>query len=130
MDDRGKSRESYGRVSEITARIPLLALQLGGGLELLLRAPRGQHPLALSLFRPHSAEWADSTVPAAGAGRRLFQHLLPAIPGDALHAARHRRPISALGDCRNWHNERARSAARAGGDPWRRRCGCRAFSVR
>src|SRR5260370_24723157 len=98
MDDRGKSRESYGRVSEITATIPLLALQLGGGLELLLRAPQGQHPLALSLFRPHSAEWADSAVPAAGKGRRLLQYISPVISGDAVHPARHRRPISALGE--------------------------------
>jgi hypothetical protein len=29
----------------------------GGGHELILRAPPGQHPLALSLFRPYSAEW-------------------------------------------------------------------------
>jgi hypothetical protein len=36
------------------------ALQPGSGDELLLRAPQGQHhPLALSLFRPHSA--ASST---------------------------------------------------------------------
>ena len=54
--------------------------------------------LALSLFRPHSAERVDSTVPAAGAGRRLLQYLSPAIPGDAVHPARHRRSISALGE--------------------------------
>ena len=37
-------------------------------------------------------------VPAAGAGRRLLQYVSPAIPGDAVHPARHRRPISALGE--------------------------------
>ena len=42
-------------------------------------------------------EWVDSAIPAAGAGRRLFQHLSPATPSDAVHPARHRRPISALG---------------------------------
>jgi hypothetical protein len=51
-----------------------------------------------SLFLTHPAEWVDSAVPAAGEGRRLLQHVSAAIPGNAVHAARHRRPISALGE--------------------------------
>src|ERR1700730_6422566 len=56
----------------------------GAGHELLLRAPQRQHTLALSLFRPHSVEWADSTIPAAGESRRLLQYVSAAITGDTV----------------------------------------------
>jgi hypothetical protein len=38
--------------------------------------------LALSLLRPHSAEWVDTAVPAAGESGRLLQHLSAALPGN------------------------------------------------
>src|SRR3984893_9218869 len=81
----------------IAATIPLLVLHPGGGHELVLRAPRRQHIVALSLFRPHPAEWVDSAVPAAGEGGRLLQHVPPAISGNAVYPARYRRAISSLG---------------------------------
>src|ERR1700738_689676 len=56
-------------------RSRLSARQLGGGHELLLRAPQGEHPLVLSLFRPHPAEWVDSAVSATGESGRLLQYV-------------------------------------------------------
>src|SRR5215207_832450 len=98
----------------IAATILLLARQPGGGDEFLLRASQRQHPLALSLFRPHSAERTDSAIPAAGESCRLLQYVSRAIPGDTIHPARHRRPISALGEgtgreatSRSWRRRRA-----------------------
>jgi hypothetical protein len=49
-------------------------------------------------YRPHSAQWADSTFPAAGAGRRLLQYVSTNLSGDTVHLARHRKPVPALGD--------------------------------
>jgi hypothetical protein len=43
----------YGPANTLQSLAALPGLQPGGGHELLLRARQEQHPLALSLFRPH-----------------------------------------------------------------------------
>jgi hypothetical protein len=50
FERQGISRRSHVCGAEIAATIPAAARQLGGGDELLFRAPQRQHPLALSLF--------------------------------------------------------------------------------
>ena len=54
--------------------------------------------MALPVLRSHPAERVDSAVPAAGARRRLLQHLPAALPGEPAHAARHCRAVSTLAE--------------------------------
>ena len=68
----------------------------GAGHELLLRASQRQHTLALSLFRPHSVEWLDSTIPATGErsrARALNASMKTAVdPGYACVNGRRKKP--------------------------------------